>query len=65
METDGVDDAGLPRCTSGRGAAPMEDSGGMWGWSELVAAANDPTHEHYDDYREWLDLAEGETFDAK
>ncbi|MGA7203144.1 MAG: plasmid pRiA4b ORF-3 family protein [Specibacter sp.] len=53
------------RCTGGRGAGPVEDSGGVWGWQEMVAAVNDPTHENHADFREWLGLGPGETLDPK
>lgn len=60
-------DGGAPavRCTGGRGAAPVDDCGGVWGWQEMVTAANDPSHERHDEYREWLGLEPGEVFDAK
>ncbi|WP_168709325.1 plasmid pRiA4b ORF-3 family protein [Arthrobacter sp. PAMC25564] len=63
-----VDDDGvgqLPRCTAGRGAAPAEDSGGTWGWANIVQAVNDPRHEEHQEYREWLGLRPGETLDPK
>ncbi|NVM95477.1 plasmid pRiA4b ORF-3 family protein [Arthrobacter wenxiniae] len=53
------------RCTGGRGAAPLEDSGGVWGWAAMVAAANDPSHEEHEDFRDWLGLERGETLDPK
>lgn len=62
-----ADDGGgrLPRCTAGRGAAPAEDSGGTWGWANIVQAVNDPDHEEHEEYRQWLGLQPGETLDAK
>lgn len=54
----------LPACTAGRGAAPLEDSGGIPGWYDIIAAAHDPSHDMHEDFREWLDLAPGESFDA-
>ncbi|WP_427007359.1 plasmid pRiA4b ORF-3 family protein [Pseudarthrobacter sp. H2] len=62
-----ADDGGgqLPRCTAGRGAAPAEDSGGIWGWENIVQAVNDPRHEEHGEYREWLGLRPGETLDPK
>jgi Plasmid pRiA4b ORF-3-like protein len=62
-----ADDGGgqLPRCTAGRGAAPAEDSGGTWGWANIVQAVNDPRHEEHQEYREWLGLRPGETLDPK
>lgn len=60
------DDGGqLPRCTAGRGAAPAEDSGGTWGWTNIVQAVNDPNHDEYEEYRDWLGLQPGETLDPK
>ncbi len=54
-----------PRCTGGRCMAPLEDSGGTWGWERMVEAANDPTHPEHREFREWLDLADGEMVDPK
>ncbi len=53
------------RCTAGRGMAPLEDSGGVWGWANLVKAANDPTHPDHGHYRDWLRLPDGEAVDPK
>ncbi|MDI3213979.1 plasmid pRiA4b ORF-3 family protein [Arthrobacter sp. AL12] len=59
-------DAGqLPRCTAGRGMAPAEDSGGTWGWANIVQAVNDPHHEGHQEYREWLGMLPGDTLDPK
>jgi hypothetical protein len=61
-----ADDGGqLPRCTAGRGMAPAEDSGGTWGWANIVQAVNDPHHEDHNEYREWLGMLPGETLDPK
>lgn len=59
------DDGGgqLPRCTAGRGAAPVEDSGGTAGWANIVQAVNDPRHEDHKEYREWLGMLPGDTLD--
>lgn len=53
----------LPRCTAGAGAAPEEDSGGVWGWAEKVQAARDPRHPEHAHIRDWLGLQDGETLD--
>lgn len=55
----------LPQCTAGRGAAPAEDSGGIWGWENIVQAVNDPGHPEHETYREWLGLPHGESLDPK
>lgn len=60
----GDDDGGLlPRCTAGRGAPPAEDSGGTWGWSNIVQAVNDPRHADHKEYREWLGMLPGDALD--
>lgn len=55
----------LPLCTGGRGMAPAEDSGGLWGWANMVLAVNDPEHSEHEDYRAWLGLEDGEILDPK
>ncbi|WP_162144907.1 plasmid pRiA4b ORF-3 family protein [Arthrobacter castelli] len=62
-----LDSAGeeLPVCTGGRGAAPADDSGGVHGWTEMVEAANDPSHEEHAEFRDWLGLEPGESIDPK
>lgn len=55
----------LPRCTGGTGRAPQEDSGGVRGWSDLLAAAEDPAAEEHEDARERLGLAPGERIDPR
>ncbi|WP_404288079.1 plasmid pRiA4b ORF-3 family protein [Glutamicibacter arilaitensis] len=48
-------DAGqLPRCTGGRRMAPLEDSGGIWGWSTRAAAIGDPAHPEHGETMQWL-----------
>lgn len=54
----------LPYCVDGEALAPMEDSGGVWGRPEIVAASRDPSHEHYEDYRDWLGLEPEVQLDA-
>ena len=42
-----------PRCVTGAGACPPEDSGGPHRYAELVAVLADPTHPEYNEMREW------------
>ncbi|SDI76113.1 pRiA4b ORF-3-like protein [Arthrobacter subterraneus] len=55
----------LPRCTDGSGLGPEEDSGGVWGWTNMVRTANDPRAEDHADIREWLGLRPGERVDPE
>ncbi|RAN76142.1 hypothetical protein B5P43_24415 [Bacillus sp. SRB_336] len=58
-------DAPAVGCTGGRGMGPAEDCGGAWGWQNVVAAVNDPSHEEHAEYLEWLGMRRGETLDPK
>ncbi|MFL1592760.1 plasmid pRiA4b ORF-3 family protein [Rhodococcus ruber] len=60
-------DAEAPRaaCVDGHGLAPAEDSGGTWGWSDMLAAADDPSHERHHEVRQWLGLRAGERVDSE
>lgn len=53
----------VPRCTAGRGAAPVEDSGGVWGWANIIDAVNDPRHPEHEERRDWMGLRPGQTLD--
>ncbi|GAB3519783.1 plasmid pRiA4b ORF-3 family protein [Arthrobacter monumenti] len=53
----------LPFCVEGGAMAPFEDSGGPQGWTDMVAAVNDPSHPEHAEYREWLRLPAGRTID--
>ena len=50
-----------PICTYGERACPPEDSGGAWGYEELLEVLKDPKHEDYEHYSEWV----GEGFDPE
>ncbi len=52
-----------PRCTGGRRAAPPEDSGGIWGYAELVEILSEPDHPEHDDRMDWLGLQSVGEFD--
>lgn len=48
-----VDRRVQPRCTGGARACPPEDCGGPGGYSIMLAALADPTHEEHDVYVGW------------
>ena len=52
-----------PTCIKGKNACPPEDCGGIWGYAELLETLADPTHEEYEDMREWLGLEDDDVFD--
>jgi hypothetical protein len=41
-------------CIGGRRAGPVEDSGGIWGYSELCEAVADRTHPQHAELNRWL-----------
>jgi hypothetical protein len=42
-----------PRCLEGERAGPPEDSGGIWGYLDLLEILKDPEHKDYEDMHEW------------
>lgn len=44
-----------PKCITGRRACPPEDSGGMYGYYELLEIINDPEHPDYNEMVEWVE----------
>lgn len=50
-----------PICTAGKRAAVPEDSGGIWGYEEMLEILKDPEREEYEDTVLWL----GEDFDPE
>ena len=47
-------EATYPVCIAGKRACPPDDCGGPWGYSNLLAAISDPTHEEHEELIEWL-----------
>ena len=50
-----------PLCLAGRRAGPKDDSGGPWGYMELLEIVADPKHPDHEEMKEWL----GEGWDAE
>lgn len=48
-------------CLAGERACPPEDSGGPWGYADMLAAVADPKHPDREHFAEWL----GEDFDPE
>jgi hypothetical protein len=44
-----------PRCVNGRRAAPPEDSGGPWGFVELMRTLSDEKHPEHEMYLDWME----------
>ena len=43
-----------PRCLAGEKACPPEDSGGVWGYYDMLKILAKPKHKDHDSYREWI-----------
>ncbi|MEI8182962.1 MAG: plasmid pRiA4b ORF-3 family protein [Desulfomonile sp.] len=43
-----------PVCLSGKRSCPPEDSGGPWGYEELLEIIKNPEHSEHEDTLEWL-----------
>jgi hypothetical protein len=53
-----------PACVAGKRHCPPEDSGGVWGYLDMLAAIADPAHPEHAETLEWLDEDfDPETFD--
>lgn len=48
-----------PICITGKHNCPPEDCGGPWGYEELLKILTDPSHEDYEEMKEWV----GEEYD--
>jgi hypothetical protein len=43
-----------PLCIAGKRNCPPEDSGGVWGYQEMLEIIKDKNHEEYEDTIEWM-----------
>lgn len=50
-----------PICLTGKMNCPPEDSGGIYGYYDMLKVLKQPDHEEYENYLEWL----GEEFDPE
>lgn len=41
-------------CLGGQNACPPEDSGGVWGYAELLEVLADPDHDEHDPFTRWV-----------
>jgi hypothetical protein len=51
-----------PRCVTGQRAAPPEDCGGLWSYSDLCAALANPEQVEDDDQAAWIDAIQDDDF---
>ncbi len=52
-EVDERDFPGLARCMDGARACPPEDCGGVDGYERMLEIVFDPTHEEFEEMRQW------------
>jgi hypothetical protein len=54
-----------PHCLGGERAAPLEDTGGVWGYGSMLEALKDPAHKEYEDIHEWAGDFDPEYFNLE
>jgi hypothetical protein len=54
-----------PRCTGGRRAGPPEDSGGVWGYVEMLKVLANPRHQDHQDLLQWLGIDTAAEYDSE
>jgi hypothetical protein len=54
-----------PLCTAGRRACPPEDSGGPWGYGEMLKTLANPRHENHAEMLQWLGISAPGEFDPE
>jgi hypothetical protein len=54
-----------PRCTGGRRAAPPEDSGGVWGYAEMLNVLANPDHQEHESMLMWLGIETAADYDPE
>jgi hypothetical protein len=59
------EDGTRPRCLGGERAAPLEDSGGVWDYENMLEILKDPNHARYESVHEWAGDIDPERFDRE
>ena len=54
-----------PLCLTGDRACPPEDSGGVWGYEDLLERLNDPDDPEYEELLDWLGDFDPDKFDLQ
>lgn len=54
----------IPVCVAGKGACPPEDCGGAYAYEDLKTILANPSHEEYEEMKEWLGMEDDEKWDA-
>ena len=54
-----------PACIAGKRACPPEDSGGAWGFAEMLQAVADPADDRHAEFKEWLGEFDPEAFSVE
>lgn len=54
-----------PICIDGKLNSPPDDCGGTHGFDELLEVLADPTHEEYEETKQWVESIKGCPFDPK
>ncbi len=49
-----ANDTYTPVCIAGKKNCPPEDCGGVWGYANMLEILDNPKHEEYESYVEWL-----------
>jgi hypothetical protein len=54
-----------PRCLGGKRSGPLEDSGGIWGYENMLDILKNPEHEEYEEISEWAGDHDSEYFNLE
>jgi hypothetical protein len=58
-------DLAWPHCLEGERAGPLEDSGGIWGYMEMLEVLQNPAHAEYQEIHEWMGDVDPEYFNRE